>query len=117
MTGFYYGFANFDADPTRLAQRFNISFSPDTAISLRNLLAERGDVAVVTKSYLKSYLQQEPQLALRLLVSENLDQTYAHSVVVKKGNNPSPQELDTLFEKMEAAGVLKQLWIRYELEN
>ena len=49
--------------------------------------------------------------------SENLDQTYAHSVVVKKGNNPSPQELDTLFEKMEAAGVLKQLWIRYELEN
>ncbi len=117
VTGYHYGFANFDADPARLAQRYNISFSPDNAISLRNLLAERGDVAVITKSYLKSYLQKEPQVAARLLVSDHFDQTYAHTAVVKKGSKPSPQELDALFEKMESAGVLKQLWIRYGLEN
>ncbi len=117
VTGYHYGFANFDADPVRLAQRFKISFSPDNAVSLRNLLAERGDVAVITKSYLKSYLAKEPQVAARLLVSEQFDQTYAHTAVVKKGSKPSPQELDTLFEKMESAGALRQLWIRYGLDN
>ena len=117
VTGYHYRFANFDSDPARMAQRFTISFSPDNAISLRNLLAERGDVAVITKSYLKSHLLKEPQVAARLLVSDHFDQTYAHTAVVKKGSKPSPQELDALFEKMESAGVLKQLWIRYGLEN
>lgn len=117
VTGYHYGFANFDADPVRLAQRFNISFSPDNAVSLRNLLAERGDVAVITQSYLKSYLVRQPKLAARLLVSEQFDQTYSHTAVVKKGSKPGPQELDALFERMEAAGALKQLWIRYGLDH
>lgn len=117
VTGYHYGFANFDADPEHLAKHFKMSFSPDNAISLRNLLAERGDVAVVTKSYLKSYLVKDPQAAARLLVSDHFDQTYAHSAVIRNGSKPSPQELDALFEKMESAGALKQLWIRYGLEN
>ena len=117
VSGYHYGFASFDADPERLAQRFNISFSPDNAVSLRNLLAQRGDVAVITKSYLKSHLIKDPQAATRLLVSDRFDQTYAHSAVVKRGSKPSPQELDLLFERMESAGVLKQLWDRYGLDR
>ena len=117
VTGYHYGFNNFDTDPARLAQRFKVSFSPDNAVSLRNLLAERGDVAVITRSYLKSFLVEEPQHAARLLVSEKFDQTYAHTAVVRKGSKPTPEELDALFEKMESAGALKQLWMRYGLEN
>jgi polar amino acid transport system substrate-binding protein len=117
VSGYHYGFANFTADPERLAQQFNISFSPDNAVSLRNLLAGRGDVAVITKSYLKSYLLKDPQAASRLLVSERFDQTYAHSAVVKRGSKPSPQELDAIFDRMESAGVLKQLWAKYGLDN
>ncbi len=117
VSGYHYGFANFDANPGGLAQRFNISFSPDNAISLRNLLAERGDVAVITKSYLKSYLVKEPEIAARLLVSDQFDQTYAHTAVIRRGSRPSPKELDALFDKMESAGVLKQLWNRYGLDH
>lgn len=117
VTGFHYEFANLDTDPKRLAQRFKISFSPDNAVSLRNLLAERGDLAVITRSYLKSFLVKEPQLAARLLVSEKFDQTYAHTAVIRKGSKPTPEELDALFEKMESSGALKQLWMRYGLEN
>ncbi len=117
VTGYHYGFANLDTDSKRLAQRFQISFSPDNAVSLRNLLAERGDLAVITRSYLKSFLVKEPQLAARFLVSEKFDQAYAHTAVVRKGSKPTPEELDALFEKMESAGTLKQLWMRYGLEN
>jgi len=117
VLGYHYGFANFDADPAQLAQKFKISFSADNQVSLRNLLAERGDVAVITKSYLKNYLQHDPGAAAKLLVSDRFDQAYAHTVVVKKGNKPSVQEIEALLDKMEASGVLKKLWMRYGLEN
>ena len=117
VTGYHYGFANFDADPKRLMQRFKISFSPDNAVSLRNLLAERGDIAVITRSYLQSYLVKEPQTAQHLLVSEQLDQAYAHTALVRKNSKPSARELDALFERMESAGALKPLWARYGLDQ
>ena len=117
VTGYHYGFANFDADPQRLMQRFKISFNPDNAVSLRNLLAERGDIAVITRSYLQSYLDKEPQTAQLLLVSDQLDQAYAHTALVKKNTKPSARELDVLFEKMESAGALKPLWMRYGLHQ
>ncbi len=117
VLGYHYGFANFEADPARLAQKFKISFSADNQVSLRNLLAERGDVAVITKSYLKDYLQRDPLAVAKLLVSDRFDQNYAHSVVVKNGSKPSVQDLETLLDRMETAGVLKKLWMRYGLEN
>ncbi len=115
--GYHYSFANFEADPAQLAQKFSITFSADNQVSLRNLLAERGDVAVITKSYLKRFLQQEPTAASKLLVSERFDQTYAHTVLVRKGSKPTAQEIEALLDKMEAVGVLKKLWQHYGLEN
>lgn len=113
VTGYHYGFANFEADAAVLAQKYRITFSSDGEISLRNLLAGRGDVAIVTKSYLSSYLLANPQVAAQLLVSDQFDQTYAHTALVRKGTRPSAQELDQLLERMRAAGVLKKLWARY----
>jgi len=66
---------------------------------------------------LKNYLQHDPGAAAKLLVSDRFDQAYAHTVVVKKGNKPSVQEIEALLDKMEASGVLKKLWMRYGLEN
>lgn len=113
VTGYHYGFANFEADAAMLTQKYRITFSADCEISLRNLLAGRGDVAIITKSYLSSYLLANPQVASRLLVSDQLDQTYAHTALVRKGTRPSAQELDQLLDRMRAAGVLKKLWARY----
>ncbi len=117
VVGYHYGFANFEADSVILTKKFRITFSPDNEVSLRNLLAERGDVAVITKSYLKSYLVKDPHVSAKLLVSDQYDQTYAHTVLVKKGTKPTAQDLDTLLAKMEAAGVLKALWSRHGLDN
>lgn len=117
VTGYHYGFADFEADPSVLAHKFHMTFSPDNEVSLRNLLAERGDVAVITKSYLNSYQAKDPQALSKLLVSDRLDQIYAHTVLVKKGSKPTAQDIEALLDKMEAAGVLKKLWARYGLEN
>ena len=88
-------------------------YSRDDAVSLRNLLAGRGDIAVITKAYLMRYLGQHPQAREKLLISDRQDQSYVHTVLVKKGNKPTAQEIDILLGRMEAAGVLKPLWQRY----
>lgn len=117
VLGYHYGFANFEADQAVLRTKFNMTFSADNAVSLRNLLAGHGDVAVITKSYLALYLLKHPGAAAQLLVSEQFDQTYAHMALVKKGSKPTAQEIDTLLGRMEAAGVLKKLWAKYGISN
>jgi len=117
VLGYHYGFANFERDQAVLRQRFNITFGDDNSISLRNLLEGRGDVAVITKSYLKSYLLKNPNAEAQLIVSDRFDQTYSHMALIKKGSQPSAVAIDALLGKMAAAGVLKKLWARYGIEK
>lgn len=113
VLGYHYAFADFEADPDVLRKRYAITFSTDNAVSLRNLLSGRGDVAVLTKSYLSRYLVEQPQDRGLLLVSQRMDQAYAHTALVAKGARPSAQELNRLLAQMEAAGVLARLWSAY----
>ena len=117
VLGYHYGFADFEADQSKLTQSFQITFSPDNALSLHHLLAGRGDVAIITKSYLNRYLLTHPQEQNKLLVSERMDQTYEHTAIIKKDSRPSAKEIDDLLGAMDKAGVLKPLWANYGLGN
>ncbi|MGQ0708747.1 MAG: substrate-binding periplasmic protein [Rhodoferax sp.] len=113
VTGYHYAFAGMEGDPALLRQRFRITFGQDNAALLRHLLAGHGEIAVLTKSFVTRHLQQRPQDALRLLISERYDQLYEHSALVARGSAPSARELDALLDRMEAAGVLRRLWAAY----
>lgn len=113
VLGYHYAFADFEADPDVLRKRFSITFSTDNAVILHNLLAGRGDVAVLTRSYLGKYLTEHPQDRARVLVSQRMDQTYAQTALVARGARPNAQELNRLLTRMEAAGVLRKLWQAY----
>ena len=45
-----------------------------------------------------------------------MDQTYANTALLKKGSKPMSQEIDTLLERMEAAGILKELCANYGIK-
>lgn len=113
VLGYHYAFADFEADPDALRKRFSITFSSDNAVSLRNLLSGRGDVAVLTRSYLGRYLVEQPQDRGLLHISQRMDQTYAHTALVAKEARPTAQELNRLLAQMESAGVLPRLWAAY----
>jgi polar amino acid transport system substrate-binding protein len=85
ILGYHYGFAGFEADPAALAKRFRVALVNDNAASIEMVLKDRGDVAVVTDSYLKRYLRAHPDLEARLLVSDRYDQRYAHRVLLRQG--------------------------------
>ena len=73
----------------------------------------RGDVAVITKFYITRYLLENPQDGDKLLVLVLMDQTYAHTALVKKGNKPKAQEIDAMLEYMVPAGIRKKLRANY----
>ena len=110
ILGYHYGFADFEADPQVLASRFRVTLVNDNAACIEMILKERGDVAVVTDAYLKRWLRGRPDAAGRLLVSERLDQRYAHRALARTGGPVPAAELSRIFDSMERDGTLARLW-------
>jgi ABC-type amino acid transport substrate-binding protein len=116
MRGYHYGFANFNADGNFLRTHFNMVLTDDNEATIRSLLMGRGEIAVVTSAFLSSYLLQHPELASELLVSKRRDQSYAHTIIVRRGAHPSAAEINALLDRMQKAGTLAPLWKKYGVD-
>lgn len=111
VLGYHYGFAAFNADSDYLRKKFKMQLTPSNLGSIRMILAgNRGDIAVVTKSFLAQYLGNHPEHRDELLISERMDQEYHHTIIVRKGVSPGAGELNSLLESMRQAGKLQPLW-------
>lgn len=113
MLGYHYGFAGFDNSPEMLRREFNMQLTNDNESTIKLLLAGRGDIAVVTEAYLNGYLARHPEDRAKLLISKRKDQTYAHTIIVRKGIRPTVEEINNLLRAMRKAGVLDPLWKKY----
>lgn len=116
ILGYHYGFADFEADPERLIRKFDIKLVNSHRSSIELVLNGRRDIAVVTDAYLHGYLQDNPKARDRLLVSQRLDQTYEHRVLVRRGGPISVVAMETLMDDLAAsqrlAAILKDAGIR-----
>lgn len=110
ILGYHYGFANFEADPEILAKSFNIKLVNSNRSSIEMVLAGRTDVAVVTDSYLWSYLKQNAGAAERLLVSDRYDQIYNHRILVRRDGPIDTAAVNALLADLDKAGTLAKLW-------
>ncbi len=116
VRGYHYGFADFKADPDRLKDRFDIALVNGNAAGLRMVRKGRADVAVVTRAFLRRYLDRHPGQAETFLVSDRLDQRYRHRALVREGADTiSAAALNRLLKRLDRAGVLPALWRRLGL--
>jgi ABC-type amino acid transport substrate-binding protein len=113
MRGYHYGFAHFNADAAYLQANYHMVLTDNNEATLQTLLLGRGDVAVVTSAFLHGYLAIHPEVIGELLVSKRRDQTYALSIIVRRGVHPTAAEFDQLLDEMRRAGVLAPLWKKY----
>jgi polar amino acid transport system substrate-binding protein len=117
ILGYHYGFAGFEADPTVLAARHRMTLVNDNAASIEMILKDRGDVAVVTDSYLKRYLKSHPEAEPRLLISRNFDQKYAHRVLVRPEASINVAFINGLLAAMAKDQTLDKLWRRHAIKD
>jgi polar amino acid transport system substrate-binding protein len=115
--GFHYGFANFNSDEDYLIKEFNMMLTPYNDRNIKLLLEERGDIAVVTKAYLQSFLLVNPDVKSRLLISDNLDQVYNHTVLLRPGILPSIDEMNAMLDDLQKTGKMKKLLEKYGINE
>jgi ABC-type amino acid transport substrate-binding protein len=124
MRGYHYGFAGFNANPTYLREKYNITLLDKNIDSIRLVLRDRVDIAVVTKIFLSKYLKENSDAQQQLLVSERLDQTYAHRILVRRYSAPNAKYIGKIIRKLEGEmnadsrkGPLVELWRRWGVKN
>lgn len=115
ISGFHYGFAEFNSDADYLKQEFNMLLTPENDRNMKLLLKERGDIAIVPKAYLKRFLLEHPDVKPDLLVSKKYDQKYQHTVLLRPGISPSVSEMNAMLNNLKKTGMMKKLLGKYGL--
>ena len=117
IEGYHYGFADFNSDPAYLIQNFDIELTRSNAGSIQMILAGRGDIAVVTKSYLALYLNEHPGDRDKLLLSTKFDQTYQHRIILRRNIKLTIAEINDLLASLKQSGKLDALWAKINLND
>lgn len=113
MLGYHYGFANFNADPTFLRKKYNMQSSTSNEGSIKMILHDRGDIAIVSDAFLNWYLFNHPEDRVNILISNKVDQFYLHTVIVRKNIRPTIQEINGLLTKFRHSKKFKSMEVRY----
>ncbi|WP_409477140.1 hypothetical protein [Pseudobdellovibrio sp. HCB154] len=113
MLGYHYGFANFNADADFLRKTYNMQASTSNEGSVKMILHDRGDIAVVSDAFLHWYFISNPEDRTKILISNKVDQHYMLSVIVRKNIRPTVQEINTLLNKFKKSKQFKSMEDRY----
>ena len=120
ILGYHYGFANFISNEEALRKKFQISLTADHNGSIDMIRSDRGDIAVITKSFLFRKFKQVSTMRKELLVSEKFDQEYLHTILVRKSTHssvhPSIVEINDILEGLKKNGMLLKIWRKYGIE-
>jgi ABC-type amino acid transport substrate-binding protein len=100
ILGYHYGFANFNSDENFLRSKFNISLVSHNVASVRLVLHDRVELAVVPRSFIRLYVKEYPNAKAELLLSDKVDQTYDLKFLV----NPK-----TKMDKKFVTGLMRDL--------
>ncbi len=118
VLGFHYGFARFHAERDYLEKNFDIVLTQSQPKSLEALFKRRGEIAVLSRDYLNYYLKKHPKQQEQLLISDKLDQTYRHTILLRNGlKDISIRDINQLLMTMRRNETLEPLWQKYGLGN
>lgn len=95
ILGYHYNQANFETDPERLAISYNMILVNNHNASIELVLKKRADTAIVTRSFLSRYLAEHSEVREQLLLSDRIDQTYQHQLLI---NPEHPLAIETLYQ-------------------
>jgi len=119
ISGYHYGFAGLSTDNAELEKRFNIEFSHSHSRNLDLIKADRpslAEVAVVSRSYLQSHLNDNPEDSDRFLVSDTPDQTYLLHIMARDNGPIDATTLEQLLSPLFKDGRYQQFVDKRDLQ-
>ncbi|WP_010488789.1 transporter substrate-binding domain-containing protein [Pseudomonas sp. S9] len=116
FSGYHYAFAGFNTDPGYLAKAHNAIVSRSLDGNIMMVVHRRADIALVTRSYLKAFFESYPKYAKGLLISERVDQVYAHHAILRNNAPISAQRFSQLLEDLRQSGQLDAIFAPYDIK-
>jgi ABC-type amino acid transport substrate-binding protein len=118
ILGYHYKFANFNADREFLNKNYNVDLRTNHLSNIHTIAKrDLNQVAIVTKSLLKQFFKENPVLRSKILVSDNMDQEYRHTILIRENSKPTKDEINKLIKNLYKNGSLKRLWKKYGIEE
>ena len=114
--GYHYSFADFNSEPKYLIERFNAHLTYSHDSNLLMVLRGRADIALITRSYLDAYLNQNPQYSGQLLASQRVDQVYRHYAILRPEAPISANQVSKLLQQLRENGKLEQIFGRFHIQ-
>jgi hypothetical protein len=74
------------------------------------VLRDRADIALVTRSYLSTFLAANPGDANQLLVSDRIDQVYRHFALLRPNAPISGVQFDALLQRLRDDGQMFRIF-------
>jgi len=117
IKGYHYGLANFNNDPKILEEKYNLILGNSSFSVIKLLEHGRGDIAIVSLSFILPYLKQHQRLSKKILISEKLDHQYGHTILTRKNYQVNSEKLNHWLGLLEEQGILKEIWKKRRLED
>lgn len=115
FNGYHYAFAQFNAAPKYLSDTYNATLTYSHDSNLLMVLRDRADIALVTRSYLSTFLAANPVEVDQLLVSDRIDQVYRHYALLRPNAPISGAQFDALLQRLRDDGQLFQIFQPYRI--
>ena len=110
FSGYHYAFAHFNADPKLLAENYNATLTYSHDSNLLMVLRDRADIALVTRSYLSTFMASNPEDAEQFLVSDRVDQVYRHFALLRPDAPISAEQLGELLQQLRENGQMFRIF-------
>nr|WP_314582673.1 PhnD/SsuA/transferrin family substrate-binding protein [uncultured Pseudomonas sp.] len=110
FSGYHYAFAHFNADPKLLAENYNATLTYSHDSNLLMVLRDRADIALVTRSYLSTFMASNPEDAEQFLVSDRVDQVYRHFALLRPNAPISAEQFGELLQQLRENGQMFKIF-------
>ena len=114
--GFHYGFADFNSDSDFLRSHYQVTLTYSHKSNLNMVLRDRADMTVINRSFFDTYAEQYPEQAKQFLVSDKVDQTYRHQMLLRADAAVPAEAIVKLQKQLEDNGKWPALLSRYHLK-
>lgn len=116
ILGYHYRIADYQTDAELLSSQYLLVPISDHQTNIELVLKQRTDTAIVTRSFLSQYLDLHPQYREVLLISDRIDQSYQHQLLLRAEH---PLEITTLYQWVQHVlqqPALQQALTQYGLQ-
>ena len=117
ILGYHYQFLDNITDTKILKKKFNIKLVNSPLTVINQVVNDKTEIGIATYSYLQRQMKLNPNLREALLINDEFDQHYEHTILIRKNHRLSVKQINLLLEKIQGNGTLKSLLAKYGLAS